>query len=117
MNIEAILAEMRIEIRHIREDVSEMKEDHKERHDKADEGRARMHQRLDVVVERVGALEGRQSAVSATIADMKTVTDEVKRWKIMGVTSLSIAGIGAATLGVTFSDAIKKMLFLLGIRF
>lgn len=117
MNIEAMLAEMRAEIRHIGQDVAELKDETKARQDKADESRARVHQRLDMVVERVGALEGKQKAVTDTVADMKQVTDEVKRWKIMGMTSLSIAGIGAAALGVTFSDTIKRVLHLLGVRF
>ncbi len=110
MNLEAMLAEMRVELRHMREDISEMKAEQNARQDRADESRARVHQRLDVMTERVGALEGSHKSMTGTVADMKQVTDEVRRWKIMGMTSLSIAGVGAAALGVTFSDGIKWML-------
>ncbi|WP_414901226.1 DUF1515 family protein [Rhizobium cremeum] len=110
MNIEAMLAEMRVELKYMREDLAEMKEEQNARQDKADESRARVHQRLDVMTERVGALEGSHKSVTATVTDMKQVTDEVRRWKIMGMTSLSIAGVGAAAMGVTFSDGIKWLL-------
>lgn len=116
MNIEAMLAEIRAEMRHLREDVAEIKEEQNIRHDRADHGRAKVHERLDRVAERVGSLEGQSAALRDTVTDMKNVTDEVRRWKIMGMTSLSIAGIGAAAFGVTFSDAIKRLVHLLTIR-
>ncbi|ATN32926.1 hypothetical protein ACO34A_03810 [Rhizobium sp. ACO-34A] len=107
MNIEAMLAEMRVEIRYMREDIAEMKEEQNARQDKADESRARVHQRLDIMTERVGALEGSHRSMTGTVSDMQEITDEVRRWKIMGMTSLSIAGVGAAAFGVTFSDTIR----------
>lgn len=109
MSVEATLAELAVEIRHLREDFKEMKDESKQRQDKADESRARVHARLDVVAERVGALEGEHKATRDKLDDVSAVTDEVKRWKVMGMTSLSIVGIGAAALGITFSDAVKRM--------
>lgn len=110
MNIEAMLAEMRVEIRHMREDIAKMKDEQNARQDKADESRARVHQRLDIMTERVGALEGSHKSMTETVNDMQEITDEVRRWKIMGMTSLSMAGVGAAAFGVTFSDTIRWML-------
>lgn len=107
MNIEAMLAEMRVEIRHMREDVAELKSEQNARQDRADESRARVHHRLDIMTERVGALEGSHKSMTSTVDDMREITDEVRRWKIMGMTSLSIAGVGAAAFGVTFSDTIR----------
>lgn len=110
MSSEALLAEMSVELRHLREDIAEMKQENKERQDKADESRARLHQRVDAMADRVGAIEGSHRMMTGTVADMKQVTDEVRRWKIMGMTSLSIAGIGAAAFGATFSDTIRWVL-------
>ncbi len=37
---------------------------------------------------------------------MKPVTDEVGRWKLMGMGALGVIGIGALAAGVTFAEAI-----------
>lgn len=39
------------------------------------------------------------------MSDMKPVTDDVKRWKLMGIGALGVIGIGGIVLGVTFADA------------
>jgi hypothetical protein len=41
---------------------------------------------------------------------MKPVTDDVKRWKVMGLGALGVVGIGGAVLGVSFGDAVKRLL-------
>lgn len=124
MNIEATVAAIAADIRHMRDDIAEIKADGVRTEMQANSSRARVHERLDTVVAQVHALEkGQQSldashkSLSSDVADMKQVTDEVKRWKLMGMTSLSIVGIGAAGLGITFADSFKRVLYLIGIRY
>ncbi|ASY56505.1 MULTISPECIES: DUF1515 family protein [Sinorhizobium] len=93
-------------------EVKNLREDFRRSEDKSDASRASIHRRLDEMVERVGTLEGSTSAMQGDIAEMKPVTDDVQRWKMMGIGALTVIGIGGAAVGVTFADAIKRLLLL-----
>lgn len=79
--------------------------------DKSDVSRAVVHRRLDEVVDRVGKVEGSIVIVQEDVAEMKPVTDEVRRWKLMGMGALAVTGLAAMALGVTFSEALKRIAF------
>lgn len=100
---ERMLGMLVAEVRNLRADI-----DRQER--KSDESRAAMHVRVDALVDRVGAIEGDVSSVKRDVTDMKPVTDEVKRWKIMGMTAIAIVGLGGAAIGVTFGEAIRRLI-------
>ncbi|MBB4277012.1 hypothetical protein GGE12_004810 [Rhizobium mongolense] len=76
---------------------------------KSDSSRATMHQRMDMLVDRVGKVEGTVAAVQEDISEMRPVTDDVKRWKLMGIGALAVIGIGGMAMGVTFADAIRRI--------
>ena len=127
VTLEATLAELAVEIRHLREDINEMKSQTQRDQDRADASRAKVHVRLDDVARSVTVLEEQRKtdaeqikkvgdATSKRIDSVEEVTNEVRRWKIMGITSITVVGIGAAALGITFSDAIKRILQMLGGR-
>lgn len=124
MSLEATLAELAVEIRHLRDDINEMKSQTQRDQDKADISRAKVHARLDQVAKSVTVLEEQRKtdtekldalgeATSKRLESVEVVTNEVKRWKIMGMTSISIVGIGAAALGITFADFFKRLLQML----
>jgi len=71
-----------------------------------------MHRRMDELVSRVGTLEASTAAVQGDITDMKRITDDVRKWKLTGVGTVAVIGIGAAALGVTFADVAKRALVL-----
>jgi hypothetical protein len=77
---------------------------------KSDASRASMHQRMDLLVDRVGKVEGNIAAVQEDIPEMRKITDEVQRWKLMGIGGLGVIGIGGVALGVTFSDVIRRII-------
>jgi ElaB/YqjD/DUF883 family membrane-anchored ribosome-binding protein len=77
--------------------------------DKSDSSRAAMHRRLDEVVDRVGKVESTLSTVQDEVKEMRPVTDEVRRWKLMGIGALGMIGIGGIALGVSFADALKRI--------
>jgi ElaB/YqjD/DUF883 family membrane-anchored ribosome-binding protein len=81
--------------------------------DKSDKSRAAMHKRVDELVDRVGGVEVVQAQTQKDITDMKPVTDDVKRWKIMGIGAMGIVGIAAAALGVTFGDVVKRVVMVM----
>lgn len=99
---ERTLGMLLAEVRSLRSDI-----DRQER--KSDESRAVMHRRIDDLVHRVGAIEGEFAVAKREVAEMKPVTDEVKKWKIMGMTALAVIGLGGAAMGVTFAEAIKRV--------
>ncbi|NLS06850.1 DUF1515 domain-containing protein [Rhizobium sp. P32RR-XVIII] len=76
---------------------------------KSDNSRASMHQRMDLLVDRVGKVEGNVAAVQEDISEMRPVTDDVKRWKLMGLGAIGVIGIGGMAMGVTFADAIRRI--------
>jgi hypothetical protein len=47
--------------------------------------------------------------VQDDISEMRPVTDDVKRWKLMGLGALGVIGIGGMAMGVTFADAIRRI--------
>lgn len=65
---------------------------------KGDEHRAVVHRRVDDLVEDVGDLKAKVIAVESTVRDAKAVTDEVTRWKLMGMGALGVTGVAAASL-------------------
>jgi ElaB/YqjD/DUF883 family membrane-anchored ribosome-binding protein len=77
--------------------------------DKSDSSRAAMHRRLDEVVERVGKVERALSTVQDEVKEMRPVTDEVRRWKLVGIGALGMIGIGGIALGVSFADVLKRI--------
>lgn len=83
--------------------------------EKSDVSRASMHRRLDEVVERVGDVEVNISAVQKDVTEMKPVTDDVRRWKLMGMGALGVIGIAGVAFGVSFADALRRFVsFLTG---
>ncbi|NTI74254.1 DUF1515 family protein [Rhizobium rhizogenes] len=82
---------------------------------KSDSSRASMHQRMDQLVDRVGKVEGNIAAVQEDVSEMRPVTDDVRRWKLMGLGALGVIGFGGMALGVSFADALKRIgLVILG---
>lgn len=80
---------------------------------KSDSSRASMHQRMDQLVDRVGKVEGNLAAVQEDVSEMRPVTDDVKRWKLMGLGALGMIGIAGMALGVSFADALKRIAMVL----
>lgn len=81
--------------------------------DKSDESRSKMHKRVDELVDRVATVEGNFAKVQSDIKDMKPVVEDVKRWRLVGMGALSMIGIAGVALGVSFSDALKRIAGLL----
>ncbi|MCZ4092590.1 DUF1515 family protein [Sinorhizobium psoraleae] len=94
-------------------EVKNLREDFRRSEDRSDTSRASMNHRMDALFARVGTLEGALSLANEDIADMKPVTEDVRKWKLMGMGALGVIGIGGAALGVTFADAAKRVLMLL----
>ncbi|WP_018240120.1 DUF1515 family protein [Ensifer sp. BR816] len=94
-------------------EVKNLREDFRRSQDRSDAGRVSMDQRMDELVERVRTLEGSVTLVKEEIAEMKPVTEEVRKWKLIGMGALGVIGIGGAALGVTFADVAKRALMLL----
>ncbi|MBP1873558.1 hypothetical protein J2Z19_003273 [Ensifer adhaerens] len=81
--------------------------------DKAAASRAGVHSRMDQLVDRVGDVEASVTSIGADVAEMKPVTDDVKRWKLMGIGALGVTGIAAMALGVSFAEAIRRIVFVI----
>lgn len=76
---------------------------------KSDTSRASMHKRMDQLVDRIGTVEGNVAAVQEDVSEMRPVTDDVKRWKLMGLGALGMIGIAGMALGVSFADTLKRI--------
>jgi len=87
---------------------------------RSDQHRANLHRRLDEVVsdvseikEEVSGTTSRLDAVQLTVDDTKKVTDEVKRWKLMGLGALGVVGIGGTALGVFLARPLEALIAFL----
>jgi hypothetical protein len=67
-----------------------------------------MHRRFDEIVDRVEKVERSVAGVQDDATEMKPVTEDVRRWKLMGVGALGMIGIGSMAMGVMFADAIRR---------
>lgn len=52
-------------------------------------------------------LEGDVGAITGQVADSKVVTDEVRKWKLMGIGALGVVGIGGTALGVSLANSFE----------
>lgn len=93
----------------LQDSIRRMEEASRRSEDKSEASRAVVHRRLDEVVDRVGKVETSIVTVQEDVTEMKPVTDEVKRWKLMGMGALAVTGVAAMALGVTFSEALKRI--------
>jgi hypothetical protein len=103
------LGELVAGLRALQDDMREIKDAQMRADDKSTQSRAVVHRRMDDMVSHVGALERNISAVQADVADMKPVTNDVKRWKLIGLGALGMIGIGGIALGVSFADVLKRV--------
>ncbi|OLP44754.1 DUF1515 family protein [Rhizobium oryziradicis] len=103
------LGELVAGLRALQDDMREIKDAQMRAEHKSNQSRAVVHRRMDEMVGHVGALERNISTVQADVADMKPVTNDVKRWKLIGIGALGMIGIGGIALGVSFADVLKRV--------
>jgi SPX domain protein involved in polyphosphate accumulation len=107
------LGELVAGLRGLKEDIQEIREAQMRSEDRTTQSRAVVHRRMDDMVARVGTLETNITNVQADVADIKPVTNDVKRWKLIGIGALGMIGIGGIALGVSFADVLKRIAALL----
>ena len=73
----------------------------------ADEKRAVVHRRMDEIVTEVGEIKTDIATITGQVADSKIVTDEVRKWKLMGLGALGVVGIGGTALGVSLANSFE----------
>ncbi len=56
-------------------------------------------ERLDELAEGSRLMRTELTGLTTTVTDSKMVTDDVKRWRVMGVGAISVVGIGGAWMG------------------
>jgi archaellum component FlaC len=96
-------------VKHLGDDVHNVRSDMLRSEHKSDESRAVMHRRVDTLVDRVAGVETSVAQTQADIKDMKPVTDDVKKWKLMGMGALGVVGIGGIALGVTLAGFFDQL--------
>ncbi|PSS64438.1 hypothetical protein C6558_13060 [Ensifer sp. NM-2] len=58
-------------------------------------------------------VEASVTSIGADVAEMKPVTDDVKRWKLMGIGALGVAGIASMALRVSFAEPIRRIVLVI----
>ena len=99
--------------RALQEDVRRIEAKVQRAEDKSDESRAKMHSRIDDVVGTVGEVQTGVATLEKDVREMKPITDDVKRWRLIGMGALGMIGVGGIALGVSFADALKRIAGLL----
>lgn len=78
--------------------------------DKSTESRAAVHKRMDDLVDSVGNVETGLAGAQRDITDMKPITEDVRKWKLMGIGALGVVGIGGMAIGVTMAGVFQKII-------
>lgn len=97
-------------------EMKNLREDFRKSEDKSDRSRSKMHERFDAMVDRIAELESTVTGAQKEIKEMKPVTEQVRKWQLMGMGALGVVGIGGAAMGVTFADTFRRLLMLLFAR-
>lgn len=87
------------EVSSLRRDIQESDQRTADSNRRADEHRAVVHRRVDELVAEMGGLKTDMVTVKRDLSDAKAVTEEVKRWKLMGLGALGVTGIAAGAIG------------------
>ncbi|MCT7665649.1 DUF1515 domain-containing protein [Shinella kummerowiae] len=103
------MGELIASTRAMQEDLRRIEDKLQRSEDKSEESRAKMHRRVDDVVGNVSDVKTSVATLEKDVKEMKPVTDEVRRWKLMGMGALGVTGLAAMALGVTFSEALKRI--------
>ena len=107
------LGELVAGMRGLQDSIKRLEEGAIRSEDKAAASRQGVHNRMDQLVDRVGDVEASVASIGADVSEMKPVTDDVKRWKLMGIGALGVTGIAAMALGVSFAEAIRRIVFVI----
>jgi hypothetical protein len=107
------LGELVAGMRGLQDSIKRLEEGAIRSEDKAAASRQGVHNRMDQLVDRVGDVEASVASIGADVSEMKPVTDDVKRWKLMGIGALGVTGIAAMALGVSFAEAIRRIVFII----
>lgn len=90
-------------------EVKNLREDFRRSEDKSDASRASVHRRMDELVDRVGKVEGSIAQINEDVIEMKPVTDDVRKWKLMGIGALGVVGLGGTALGVSIAGFFEQL--------
>ena len=101
----------------LEEGVARLRADFTDEKEHSAESRGRMHQKLEKIEEDVGivgkvAAQARDKAdatESVLTGDVKPVTDEIKRMKLMGIGALAVVGLAAGWLGASAAQIIEAL--------
>lgn len=107
-DISEAIGALRNEVKNLGQKIDRADQTAAESNRQASEHRAALHRRVDELVVEVGevkadtsGLAGTVAQMQATVADSKSVTDEVKLWKAQGRGALFVVGIASAAISST----------------
>lgn len=103
------LGEIAATLHALQSSIERVVEEARRSQDKSDTSRAAVHRRLDDVAGQVAGLDAAMTKVKSDITDMKPVTDDVKRWRLMGIGALAVVGIGGISLGAAIAGALEHI--------
>lgn len=107
------LGQLLAEVENLNHEVSAIRTEMHQSEQKSDASRSAMHRRVDELVDTVGKVETGLAAAQKDITDMKPVTEDVRKWKLMGIGALGVVGIGGTAIGVALAGALENIAHLL----
>lgn len=108
-SVHQLLGSLVTGLENIKADIHDMKDDMRRSEAKSDVSRATVHKRMDEIVDSVAKVKTDLGEAKKDIVDMKPVTEDVRRWKLMGLGALGVVGIGGTALGVTIAGAFQHV--------
>ena len=86
------------EVAGLRRDIQDAEATARQSDNRAIAHRAAVHRRVDDLGGEIGELKTDMAGVKRDVTDTKAVTDEVIRWKLMGLGALGVTGLAAGAI-------------------
>jgi chromosome segregation ATPase len=109
-SLEMMIGGLVASMQNVQNDITEIRRDIKESdaraalsyeqsEQRAAASRSKIYTKTDELVARMATTESNVKSLTDDMADVKAVTAEVTRWKLMGMGALGITGVAFASLG------------------
>lgn len=100
-------------LRELKEDNRELKDMLTSSERSSSEHRRLLHDKIEAVADKVVAIDNRVVVTEKDVTFMKPITEDIQRWKLIGIGALGMVGIAGTALGVTFADVLRRTILVL----
>lgn len=92
------IGHLRATVEGLRTDIKKAEQKAADDNEAANVSRAAVHKRVDQLAREMGEVRSEVRAMRRDVDETKQITDDIKRWRLMGLGALGMAGLAGAAL-------------------